>query len=50
MTFTLAKGVPSDVNRWLGKITHMLKADPEEAFLRMRWHFSAWATSHRILI
>lgn len=36
LIFRLAKGVPSDVNRWLGKIPHMLNTDLEEAFLRMK--------------
>lgn len=49
--FSIGKGSPSkekkNVNRWLRRITHMLHADPEEALLRMKWHFPAWATSHR---
>lgn len=36
-----------NVNRWLRRITHMLHTDLEEAFLRMKWHFPAWATAHQ---
>lgn len=47
--FSIGKGSPlgKNVNRWLRKITHMLHTDLEEAFLRMKWHFPAWATSHQ---